>query len=168
MPLLSQSAAEHLLSPAHSRTLHSILDEILSGALHAATNDGPTLGKIFVIAAPLWCASWPWPTSGTMPTYRLPHSIVSCAPTGLNHFLHAARQAAAEVIVLDLCTPLTTRMKTVRAPWRSCARACCGCAIHPRRCSSWCISAAGLAPFKAAAARKEVEPEKRLSSGIAG
>src|ERR1035441_3385865 len=39
----------HLLSPAHSRTLHPILDEILARALDGATGDGPALGKIFVI-----------------------------------------------------------------------------------------------------------------------
>src|ERR1039457_2487442 len=33
----------HLLSPAHSRTLHPILDEILAGALDGATGDGPAL-----------------------------------------------------------------------------------------------------------------------------
>jgi hypothetical protein len=39
----------HLLSPAHSRTLHSILDDILAGALDGATGDGPSLGEAFVI-----------------------------------------------------------------------------------------------------------------------
>lgn len=51
------------------------------------------------------------------------------APQGLNHFLVAAREAAAEVIVLDPCITPTTRMRTTRAPWRHCARACCGCAM---------------------------------------
>ena len=39
----------HLLSPAHSRTLHAILDEILACTLDGATGDRPTLGEIFVI-----------------------------------------------------------------------------------------------------------------------
>jgi len=39
----------HLLSPSHSRTLHSILDEILAGALDGTTGDGPSLGEVLVI-----------------------------------------------------------------------------------------------------------------------
>src|SRR5579863_5246559 len=35
----------HRLSPAHSRTLHSVLDEILAGALDGATGDGPPLSQ---------------------------------------------------------------------------------------------------------------------------
>ena len=37
----------HLLSPAHSRTLHPILDEIFACALDGATGDWPALGEIF-------------------------------------------------------------------------------------------------------------------------
>ena len=39
----------HLLSSAHSRTLHPILDEILARTLDGATRYGPGLGEIFVI-----------------------------------------------------------------------------------------------------------------------
>src|SRR5579863_4058857 len=39
----------HLLSPAHSRTLHPIFDEVLARALDRATGDGPALGEIFAI-----------------------------------------------------------------------------------------------------------------------
>ena len=39
----------HLFSPAHSRTLHPILDEILARALDGTTGDGPARGEIFVL-----------------------------------------------------------------------------------------------------------------------
>ena len=35
--------------PAHSRTFHAILDEVLARALDRATGDGPAFGQIFVI-----------------------------------------------------------------------------------------------------------------------
>lgn len=54
------------------------------------------------------------------------------APQGLNHFLHAARQACAEVIVPD---PLysTHDQDENDTRWRRRARACCGCAMPPKR-----------------------------------
>jgi len=39
----------HLLSPTHSRTFPSILDEVFACSLNRTTGDGPALGKIFVI-----------------------------------------------------------------------------------------------------------------------
>src|SRR5271165_1523029 len=39
----------HLFSPAHSRTLHPIFDEVLARALDRTTGDRPALGEIFVI-----------------------------------------------------------------------------------------------------------------------
>jgi putative transposase len=36
--------------------------------------------RTHIVPAPLCCVNWPWPTSRTRPVFRLPHSIVSCAP----------------------------------------------------------------------------------------
>ena len=48
------------------------------------------------------------------------------APQGLQHFLAAARAAAAEIIILDPI-PRTTRTKTIRVRWQLSAKACCDC-----------------------------------------
>ena len=55
------------------------------------------------------------------------------APQGLNHFLNAARQAAAEVIVLDPLYSTHDPDETISAPWRRCARTWCAYAKLPKR-----------------------------------
>src|ERR1035437_10027627 len=40
----------HLFGPAHSGTLHSILDQVLARAFDRATGDRPAVGEVFVIA----------------------------------------------------------------------------------------------------------------------
>ena len=39
----------HRFGPAHSGTLHSILDEVLASVFDRPAGDGPAVGKIFVI-----------------------------------------------------------------------------------------------------------------------
>ena len=50
------------------------------------------------------------------------------APQGLNHFLSAARAAAAEIIVLDPLYSTHDQDKTIPVPWPPCAKACSVCA----------------------------------------
>src|SRR6266702_3814448 len=40
------------LGPAHSRTLHPVLDQVLAGAFDRTTGNGPALGQVLVIAHP--------------------------------------------------------------------------------------------------------------------
>lgn len=39
----------HRFSPAHSRALHAILDEVFASALDGPAGDGPAVGEVFVI-----------------------------------------------------------------------------------------------------------------------
>ena len=58
------------------------------------------------------------------------------APQGLNHFLHAARQAAAEVIVLDPLYSTDDQDENDTRSMAALCQPCCGCAMPPRPRSS--------------------------------
>jgi len=62
-----------------------------------------------------------------------------CAPQGMNHFLAAAKAAAAEVILLDPLYSTHDQDENDTRPWQRCGSPCCACAMLPKPRSSWCI-----------------------------